>query len=303
MVISSVVSGLPLGAVFGATLAKKWLTIVGWQAMYFYGGIAAFIVLILCVLFLPESAQLLVARARDRDYSRARTLVSKFLGNDIPEHYRLIAPVKIKNVSVVALFTPDYWRLTLGIWGGYFFNFLAWLAIIFWLPTVLVASGMGPSSAPLATLILNLVAAFFIFPLAFVLQRVADVRLLVVGMFLFGILICLSLAFCSGPEPLVLTLIGLAGIGVGLEQMGLYYLAAALYPERLRATGIGWGVALGRIGSIGGAWFGSFFLHGTGVTGFYLGLIPPLVLALGAVLIIPRQKRIESSISSFEIAH
>jgi AAHS family 4-hydroxybenzoate transporter-like MFS transporter len=294
MVVSAAVSGLPIGAILGAMLAQRWMPVLGWQAMYLYGALAAFVVLGLCVLFLPESAALLVARDRNGDMARARALTARFLGRELPPEYRLVPSVRLGRASVGALFGAEYRRLTLGIWGGYLFNFLAWFGLIFWLPTVLVASGMPPAHAPLATMTLNLVATICIYPFAFILPRVGDVRRLLVALFAFGVLVCVALACCRGSEARGLTLGALAGIGVGLEQMGLYYLAARLYPEKLRATGIGWGVALGRVGAIGGGGFGSLFLQGGGVSGFYLGLVPPLVLALGAVLLIPAPAKAEA---------
>jgi AAHS family 4-hydroxybenzoate transporter-like MFS transporter len=264
------------------------------QAMYLYGALAAFVVLVLCLLFLPESAALLVARDRGGDMARARALTARFLARALPAECRLVPSVRLGRASIGALFGAEYRRLTLGIWGGYLFNFLAWFALLFWLPTVLVTSGMPPASASLATMTINLVATICIFPFAYILPRVRDVRRVLVALFAFGILVCVALAISQRSEALVLTLLALAGIGVGLEQMGLYYLAARLYPEKLRATGIGWGVALGRVGAIGGGGFGSLFLHGGGVSGFYLGLIPALVLALGAVLIIPLPAKAET---------
>jgi AAHS family 4-hydroxybenzoate transporter-like MFS transporter len=74
-----------------------------------------------------------------------------------------------------------------------------------------------------------------------------------------------------------------AGIGIGTvgAQNCNNGVAAKLYPTAIRATGVGWALAVGRIGSILGSVIGGVLLS-TGVEIriiFLVAAIPPLVAA------------------------
>ena len=66
-----------------------------------------------------------------------------------------------------------------------------------------------------------------------------------------------------------------AGIGVLGGQIGLNALAGTIYPTYMRATGAGWGLGVGRIGSIAGPIIGGLLLT--------MGLTRPTLLFLTAI--------------------
>jgi AAHS family 4-hydroxybenzoate transporter-like MFS transporter len=51
-----------------------------------------------------------------------------------------------------------------------------------------------------------------------------------------------------------------AGAGIVGGQTGTNVLSASLYPTYIRSTGVGWGLGIGRIGSILGPVFGGLML-------------------------------------------
>lgn len=85
-------------------------------------------------------------------------------------------------------------------------------------------------------------------------------------------------------------LIGLAGFGVGGQQLALNYLIANAYPTQLRATATGWGIGIGRLGSIIGSAFGGSILGGLGVAGYFAILAVPLALAGLATLLVKSEQ-------------
>jgi AAHS family 4-hydroxybenzoate transporter-like MFS transporter len=87
-----------------------------------------------------------------------------------------------------------------------------------------------------------------------------------------------------------------AGIGAGTvgAQNCNNGVAAKLYPTSIRATGVGWALAVGRIGSIVGPVVGGILLS-TKVdirTIFLVAAVPPLVAA-GAYLAMGRTRALE----------
>ena len=60
--------------------------------------------------------------------------------------------------------------------------------------------------------------------------------------------------------PLIMGAAFFAGAGIVGGQTGTNVLAATLYPTYIRSTGVGWGLGIGRIGSILGPIFGGIML-------------------------------------------
>jgi AAHS family 4-hydroxybenzoate transporter-like MFS transporter len=58
------------------------------------------------------------------------------------------------------------------------------------------------------------------------------------------------------------------------------------YPTQLRATATGWGIGIGRLGSIVGSAVGGLILAGFGASGYFMTLAVPLVLAALATLLV-----------------
>jgi AAHS family 4-hydroxybenzoate transporter-like MFS transporter len=105
-------------------------------------------------------------------------------------------------------------------------------------------------------------------------------------MFGAGVLIALGLGMAGSNFALVFILIGLAGFGIGGQQLALNYLIANAYPTQLRATATGWGIGIGRPGSIVGSALGGLILTSLGASGYFMALAVPLVLAGVATLMV-----------------
>jgi AAHS family 4-hydroxybenzoate transporter-like MFS transporter len=94
----------------------------------------------------------------------------------------------------------------------------------------------------------------------------------------------LSMIASSVTPMLVITLV--LGVCVQGAQAGLNALAASFYPTAVRATGIGWALGVGRIGSIVGPSLGGVLLSlkWTPDQIFVAGVIPALCAAVAIVL-------------------
>jgi AAHS family 4-hydroxybenzoate transporter-like MFS transporter len=82
----------------------------------------------------------------------------------------------------------------------------------------------------------------------------------------------------------------LAGAGVIGAQVGATALASMTYPVAMRATGLGWALGVGRIGSIVGPTIGGLMMataHDPRTV--YLGCLLPVLLGMAAVAVLKRQ--------------
>jgi len=89
----------------------------------------------------------------------------------------------------------------------------------------------------------------------------------------------------ASPTPMLVVSLVL-GVCVQGAQAGLNALAASFYPTTVRATGIGWALGIGRIGSIVGPSVGGVLLSlkWTPDQIFLAGIAPALCAAIAIVL-------------------
>jgi MFS family permease len=85
----------------------------------------------------------------------------------------------------------------------------------------------------------------------------------------------------------ILLLFGLIGFGIQGGFVGMYSLAAKLYPTEIRATGVGWAIGAGRFGAIAGPLIGGFLIAAglSMATNFALFAIPTIIAGVATLLI------------------
>ncbi|GAA4125196.1 MFS transporter [Aminobacter aganoensis] len=299
-VLTGVLLGLPAGAMVGGVLAAGWMPVIGWQGIYIVGGAIPLVVLLICLAFLPESAQFLASRGRPEDLSRARRLVARIAGKPIADGTVFMVPPVAGKGSVAALFTPEYRTSTIAIWSIYLLNWIAWFMFLLWLPTALTGMGLDQPTAALGTVIVNAAFIVFAIPLSIFLPRI-DVRRTLTVMFMIGIAVCAGLALVNTSWTVVFALVALAGFGIGGQQIALNYLISSTYPTELRATGTGWAIGIGRTGAIVGSAAGGWLLQAGGTSGYFAGLAVPLVLAAVAVVLV--RTRRQAPVEAFAAGH
>jgi AAHS family 4-hydroxybenzoate transporter-like MFS transporter len=110
------------------------------------------------------------------------------------------------------------------------------------------------------------------FLIAFLLDRVG---IRVVALTFLAATPVVAVLGMQSPYALLLPNMLVAGIGVLGGQIGLNALAGTIYPTYMRATGAGWGLGIGRIGSIAGPIIGGLLLS--------FGFTRPILLVLTAI--------------------
>lgn len=284
-IMTAVLLGLPMGAILGGLLAAQMMPVVGWQGIFLVGGLVPLGLLVVLVFALPESLHYLARLDTPAGHAKVARLMNRIVAAKLPDDARFNVPGQDVKTRLSSLFSNRLARNTLAIWTIYLFNWIAWFMLLSWLPTVLKEAGLPHAQAPMGTVAVNLVFVVCAIPLSMILPKV-NTRLLLLGLFLFGIALAVGLAHSASQWTLVFILAGAAGLGIGGQQIVLNYLVAQTYPTALRATATGWAIALGRVGAIAGSASGGWFLEHGGPSGFYLALVMPLLiatLALGLV--------------------
>jgi MFS transporter, AAHS family, 4-hydroxybenzoate transporter len=260
IVIGAIFVGMPAGAVVASQAAAIMIPLWGWRSVFVLGGILPLVFAIVLIAVLPESAEWIEARSRGRAIVR-------------------------EGLPVRHLFTEGRALGTFLLWVPFFMNLLILYFVLSWLPSLLRQSGLPVAAGVQA------VAAFSLGGMIGTLtqghiMRTIGTRIALVVEFAVCMFLIPSLASTASSLPLTLATIFILGIAVQGAQAGLNALAAMFYPTAIRATGIGWALGVGRVGSIVGPSVGGVLLslQWTADQIFMAGVAPALCAAAAIVL-------------------
>jgi MFS transporter, putative metabolite:H+ symporter len=244
----------PVGLLAAAILGKWIVPTLGWQYLFFVGGIPALFALFM-MRNLPESPRWLSSRGRADEAADAIAFIEKKVaaatGKPLPEPHVRIHTAGPQTASWRDLFGPIYLRRTLVIWVGWFTAYLVNYGLSTWLPTIyqtifkmpleqaltygLVAPSVGLLTSLVCALVIDYVGRRIWFACAFGLGGIALMTLWVIGP--------------STPER-VLVLSALSYMCISTLSLALYLYTAEQYPTRVRALGTSAGTAWLRVASI-----------------------------------------------------
>src|SRR4029077_18773620 len=164
------------------------------------------------------------------------------------------------------------------MWIIYFCSLMNLFLFAYWMPTVLNLMGMAPAQAVFASSMRDFGAIFAVLYLGALIDRVGPERSLAFHYAAGAVFIGL-IALVALPYALLLGVTFLAGLTIIGSQTGLNGTCGKLYPARMRTTGLGWALGIGRLGGIAAPALGGYLLS--------LGMPPPQIFlsACGFALI------------------
>lgn len=269
--------GFSVGAAVGGFMAAALLARYGWPSVFVAGGIAPLVVAALLVVFLPGRPADAVGPAKEVGPAKAGPYV-----------------LRPTQFPVSQLFHSGRTTLTLLIWVVFFMSLLDLYFVTNWLPTLISDSGIALERAVLVTAIFQLGGTVGTLTLGRVFDRLPPFRVLSATYFCAALLVA-----AIGVVGASLTGLFIAAFGAGFcivgGQTAANALAATLYPPAIHATGVGWALGIGRIGSIIGPLVGGALLALRWEIRdlFFVGAVPVLV-ASAAALLIDREARRQS---------
>jgi AAHS family 4-hydroxybenzoate transporter-like MFS transporter len=277
--------GFSLGAALGGLAAAVLIKDFGWQSVFVAGGVLPLVAAGAVWLWLPESVRFLVLNGGDK--SRIAAIMQKidpaFAGKGVvfqaDEHKETKFPVK-------QLFADKRAMLTGLLWVVFFMSLMDLYFLSNWLPTVINDAGIPVGSAALITAMLQVGGTAGTLVLGRVFDKVSPFRALSVIYFLAAAFIVAIGVAGTSVSALVATIFG-AGFCVIGGQIGANALAAKSYPTSIRATGVGWSLGIGRIGSVLGPVIGGMLLsmHWDMRQLFLVGAIPVFIAGIAALII------------------
>ncbi|MBV8914071.1 MAG: MFS transporter [Acetobacteraceae bacterium] len=269
-----------VGSAAGGFIAAWMLPRFGWPSLFHAGGWAALLLGVALIFALPESARFLVASGRDGE--RLLSLLRR-LSPDLrlPQGTQIIAREEQRQTrSALELFRGGLLPTTLLLWSAYICNMVALHFMTSWLPTIIEASGVGLASAAITTGLFQGGGTAGTLLAGRLLDRRGILPLALV--FVAAVPIVAAVGEVAGSVAVTMLLITLAGVCIPGGQGGINALAGTLYPTAIRATGAGWALGVGRVGSILGPALGALLiaLDLPYKALFAFLAIPPLLTAL-----------------------
>ena len=245
MVVSN---GFTAGAAVGGFIAAWLIPAFGWRSVFYAGGAIPLLLGAAMYFWLPESLQFMALKKRDPQ-TIFRWL--KRIDASVDESRPILTPAKHESAPFWDLLREGRALGTILIWLTYFMNLLNLYFLAGWLPTV--ASAMGYSTATSARLgameqVGGMIGALI---LSWFVARLGFVAVLTTC---FGVA-CINIALIGQPSlslAMLFVVVFIAGFGVVGGQAGVNAMTGVYYPTKLRSTGLGAGLGIGRIGSIVG---------------------------------------------------
>jgi AAHS family 4-hydroxybenzoate transporter-like MFS transporter len=272
--IMATFTGAPIGGFLCGQLAAVLLPTLGWPSVFLVGGVVPLLMVIALALWLPESPRFLAAKPNLSP--REATLLQRL---DIePGHAAAEGLDLAQGNPIKMLFGRGYALQTVLLWVIFFCSLMNLFLFVYWLPEVLHLTGMTPAEAARTTSFRELGAIFAVLYLGLLIDRFGPERTLA-WHYAAGIVFIAAIALLALPYLPLAIVIFFSGMTIIGSQTGANAACGKLYPARMRTSGLGWALGIGRLGGIAAPALGGYLLS--------LGLPPPQIFlsACGFALI------------------
>jgi AAHS family 4-hydroxybenzoate transporter-like MFS transporter len=250
--------GFSVGAALGGLLAAALIPHFGWRSVFVVGGVAPLLLAPILALKLPESVRFLALAGR------ADGRVAQLLGFINPKKVFtpstrfVVDEPELAGIPVMHLFMGGRTLATLLLWIVFFMSLLDLYFLSNWLPTVLNDLGASVSGAAAIGSMLQVGGVVGTFALGSIIDRFSFRALALV--YFIAVFAVGAIGQLGHSVTLVTMAIFAAGFCIVGGQIAANALAAGFYPTSVRATGVGWALGIGRVGSIVGPLVGGALL-------------------------------------------
>ena len=251
--IMATFTGAPLGGFLGGQIVAVLLAHYDWPVIFILGGAFPLVLVLALALWLPESPRFL-ARKQNLSPSQAALL-----------HRLDIAPTQDHAVDVASgnpvrlLFSEGYALQTVLLWIIFFCSLMNLFLFAYWMPTVFNLIGMSPPQAVFASSLRDCGAIFAVLYLGLAIDRIGPESSLALH-YAVGAVFIAVIALVALPYALLLAMSFLAGMTIIGSQTGANATCGKLYPARMRTSGLGWALGIGRLGGIAAPLLGGYLL-------------------------------------------
>jgi len=286
---------LAVGQVVGG-YTYALFTSFGWRSIFYVGGIVPLMLTPAFLLWLPETLPYQVMH--NAPAARIRAVLAQLSpGEDFSAETRFTVSQEDRpGFQVALLFRDGRAWLTTVLWAVFFTSIVAIYFYNTWLPTLLRDSGLSQTQIIAITTAIQLGGVFGTLAAAPTVLKLGAFRTVSLGY------LCAALAMLvlgSGATSFAFLFSATLAVGFFLigTQSALNASSANVYPPSLRATGVGWGFGIGRIGSVISPSLAGLLvsLHWSPAELFRIAAAPTLLACLAAWIMLRLLRRTGSS--------
>lgn len=266
--------GIPVGGILAGAIATRLIPAHGWISMFVVGGALPVFLLLAIATHVPESVRFLLLKRGGQE--RVRKILQRMAPDEdlTGVSFSVKQEVKATRVPMIDLFRTVTPVSTLLLWLASFCTMIVISFVSNWLPILLQSAHRSMADT-------SVLLSFFLFGspcgsllIGFCMDKynryvclVASALIAALGLVVIGNIVAQTI-----PTAIVIAIVG-ASVGACFTGAGI--LASFIYPTSVRATGIGWTIGCGRLGSVFGSMTGTFFLS--------LGVSLPSLLKIASV--------------------
>lgn len=262
--VAMITAGMPFGASLAGFIAWMGSADLDWRTIFWIGGTVPLLLGVALMVYLPSGSK----AGSEAGAAGTGTAAGQASGRNI----------------LFALAGEGRAVATLLLWAAFFFTLIVLYLIFNWLPSLLVGRGFTLSDATLGAMICTLGGGIGAIVLGRLVTRFGWRKIMFIAYLGLGVAIYLMATVVAHVPAMLITafVIGLLGAGA---QYVLYALSPTLYPDAVRGTGVGWGIAVGRLGSIIGPMIAAMVLAaGHGPSSAMLAMLPFVALGFLAAI-------------------
>ena len=276
----------PIGSSIGALISAEMISNLGWRSVLFAGGVLPLALALLLVVCLWESPRWLALQ--DGSSRRLLSLMARIAPDLQQPSSFFIADTRGRGVPLCKLFSEGRAVGTLLLWVAFFMGILDLFLLAQYLPTLMSSAGATDRQAVATTALFQIGGVLGGLLLGKFVDKRGNVALALTFVCMAGFIVLTALA--SANIYLVFVTVFFAGFFLIASATGVNGYASAFYPTSARSTGLGWGLAFGRFGSIIGPLLASLLLswHWDNREVFMSCAIPALLAAI-AMASMPRR--------------
>lgn len=289
LMVTLMFTGFNLGSALVGFVAAALLPSHGWRTVLSVGGILPLLLVPALWWLLPESSRFLAVKKAPAE--RIAALMSKVCGTHFPAGTTFSSPEPTiaAKTPVRLLFSPEFRKTTLSLWGTYFMGLLVIYLLTGWLPTLFKEAGLPIEKAAGFTAMFQIGGTIGGIFVGWLMDRTKPTKIISFA-YAGGAAAVLLLANTTGVSFALALLVALVGFCMSGAQTGLNAYAPTCYPTFGRATGVSWMLGIGRFGSIVGSLIGGVLLGmGWGFSTILSLLAIPAAIAAISLLIAQRR--------------
>jgi AAHS family 4-hydroxybenzoate transporter-like MFS transporter len=276
--VTAGIVGVSLGSMVAGLVAVAVLDRFGWQGVLWVGGLGPIVLTAVLFVLTPNTLDYVVNRKCDQE---AALKLARRINPEanIPAGTSFFTGSKSQSASVMELFKPSRIIGTLGIWISFSANLLVFFFIQSWLAQIIVQYGHSQKIAVTATSVLVFGGVFSFLIIGPLMDRFSPYKVLSGYFLVGGGTVALLGSLLSGSIPMIMASAFLVGLVILGLQKGMNAVCVYYYPTALRATGLGWGLGIGRLGAVVGPTLAGLLMEAHLPTPalFYWAAVPLLV--------------------------